>query len=465
MDGPSNAAQSVPTADTAEVERLRTEVVALRGRLDTRQRRRKVVHRLRAILAAVLVALAGFGVVLSVIGIWGARTVFDTDRWVATVGQLPQDPQVNAAVATYLTTELQNTINLQQRVADALPPEAAFLAAPVGGAVRSYLQQTIQRLLATPQFQALWEDANRRAQPQLVAILEDRSEVVRTQGDAVTLNLLPIVNNVLADVNRVLPNVFGKKITLPTVSSGEIPSNLRAKIQTELGVTLPANFANIEISDRGTLAQVQDAIVVAKRTVVLTILGTLIALALAFGISVKRRRTVLQFGLWLALATVVLAYVLRLESNRLLENVPQGVYRDGASAALHTIVVTLRERGDQLFWLGVIIAVLAYLVGPGRLPVALRQYTVRGARWVVTSTRSVATGPQLRIWAYRYLDPLRIAGVVIAAIVALAFSSWTALLVILIVLAGFEVLVTMLARSGEEGEEPDKAVVTVEHPA
>ena len=466
MNDPSNATPpvpaSAPASDPVEVQRLRTEVATLRGKLDTRERRRMLVHRSRAILAAVLVALAGFGVVFSVIGIWGARTVFDTDRWVATVAPLPKDPQVNAAVATYLTNELHDSLNLQQRVANALPSQAAFLAAPVGDQVRGYLQETIQRLLATPQFQALWADANRRAQPKLVAILENRSDVIRTQGDVVTLNLLPIVNNVLRDVDQQLPDVFGKKITLPTVTSGEIPPNLRDKIQTQLGVTLPANFANIQIADSGTLAQVQDAVVIAKRTVVLTILGTLIVLVLAFVASVNRRRTALQFGLWLSLATVVLAYVLRLESNRLLGKVPAGTYRDGASAALHTIVTTLRERGDQLFWLGLIIAALAYLAGPGRLPVALRRYVVRGARWVATTTRSVTTGPQLRIWAHRYFDALRIAGVVIAAIVALAFSSWTALLVILVVLIGYEVLVTMLARSGEE---LDKPAVTVEHPA
>jgi hypothetical protein len=44
---------------------------------------------------------------------------------------------------------------------------------------------------------------------------------------------------------------------------------------------------------------------------------------------------------------------------------------------------------------------------------------------------------------------LRIAGVVVAVLVALAFSSWTALLVIVVLLIGYEVLVTLLARWGE----------------
>ncbi|MGH3797774.1 MAG: hypothetical protein ACRDSP_23120 [Pseudonocardiaceae bacterium] len=458
---PSTAVGSAvaPRPDDAEVERLRTEVADLRGRLDTRQRHRMLVHRFRAITAAILVALAGFGVVLSVIGIWGTRTVYNTDRWVATVGPLPQDPQVNAAVAAYLTSELQRTLNLQQRVANALPRDAAFLAAPVAGQVRNYLQTTIANLLHTPQFQSLWVEANRRAQPRLVAILENRSQVVSANGDTVTLNLLPIVNNVLADVDRALPDVFGKQITLPTITSGQIPPNLRERIQTQLGVTLPPDFADIKLYNRGALAQVQDAVVLAKRTVVLTVLGTLVVLGLAIGASVHRRRTVLQFGLWLALATVVLTYALRVVNRQLLQNVSEGTYRNGASAALYTIFAGLRERGVELFWLGVVIAVLAYLVGPGRLPTALRDSVVRGTRWVGGTTRSVATGPQLPIWAHRYLDPVRIGGVVIAAIVAVLFSSWTALFVIAVVLIGFEVLVTLLARRGEAlgtGEPPQQ---------
>lgn len=440
---------AAPSAEATEVERLRAELAALRGRLDTRERRRTGWQRARSIIAAVLVAIAAFGVVGSVIGIWSARTVHNTDRWVATVSPLPKDPAVNAAVAAYLTNQLQSQLNLQARVASSLPSQAAFLAAPVGDAVRNYVQQTIQKLLGTPQFQALWDDANRRAQPQLVAILENRSDVVKATGNTVTLNLLPIVNNALSAVDQSLPTVFGHKITLPTLTSGEVPPDLRQRIQTQLGVTLPANFAQITFQGKGTLAEVQNTVKIAERTVVLTVIGTLVFLVLAFVVSINRRRTALQFGLWLALATVVMSYALRLVSTQLLNNVPAGTYRDGAQAAVRTIFTGLRDRGDQLFWLGIVIAVVAYLAGPGRYAVAIRSYTVRGARWVATTAHDLATGPELRIWARRHLDPLRIAGVVVAVLVALAFSSWTALLVIVILLIGYEVLVTLLARWGE----------------
>lgn len=78
-------AQVSEPPETDELERLRAEVAELRGRLEDRTRRHRRAHLARRIIAAVLVAVAGFGVVCSAIGLWGARTTLDTERWVATV--------------------------------------------------------------------------------------------------------------------------------------------------------------------------------------------------------------------------------------------------------------------------------------------------------------------------------------------------------------------------------------------
>src|SRR5512144_1930531 len=53
-----------------------------------------------------------------------------------------------------------------------------------------------------------------------------------------------------------------------------------------------------------------------------------------------------------------------------------------------------------------------------------------------------------RTWIRANLDPLRIGGVIVAAIVALLLSSWASLLVVLILLAPYEILVTFLAQGG-----------------
>ncbi|MFI0448924.1 hypothetical protein [Actinomadura sp. 6N118] len=463
-DGPG--LRESTAGDTAEMERelerLRAETAELRARLAKAEAKagaeakaeapvraaRPALLLVRQAIAAVLITLAAFGVVASVIGIWGARTTLDTDRWVATVAPLPRNPEVNAAVATYLTDEIFKRLNAQQRVAEALPPKAAFLAAPTTDAVRNYLRGRIQNFMATEQFQTLWNNASRTAHNAILAVLEGRSEVVSAGNDTVTLNLLPIVNNALVRIESELPTLFGRQLDLPALSSGEIPPGLRARIEKALGVSLPADFAQITLYDRDELGQLQQAVLVFKRSVVLLVTGTLVLFALALAISPRRRRTLLQFGVALAVFVTVMSAVLRAVRDQLLAQVPEGVYQQGASVAMHEVFTTLRVRGDQLLWIGVAIAVLAYLVGPGRLPVVLRRYTVSGAREAARAARRVGTSDELRRWAAHNLDPLRIGGVVAAVLVALLFSSWTAFLVIVLLLAGYEVLVTLLARWG-----------------
>lgn len=415
--------------------------------------RRTTRHRLRRIAAAVLVAVAGFLAAVSVVGLWSARTALNTERWVATVERLPEHPEFTAAVATYLSTEVFDAVDVQRRVAEVLPDRASVLAGPLSDAVRDYLRDTVERFLATDRFRELWEGVNRFAHPRIVAILEGRSETVSVEGSTVTLNLLPIVNDLLLAVERALPTMFDRRLDLPTLSSGEIPPNLHARIEAALGVSLPSDFGQITVYDRSRLGQLQEAVVLFKRSVALTVAAAALALALALWISPNRRRTILQLGLWLAIATVVLSRLLRAVRDDLLGRVPDGVYREGLAVALDEIFTTLRERGDQLLWLGGAIAVLAYLVGPGRLPVALRRWVVRWTTAAVAATRSGVTSGRLRAFAARHLDALLVGGVVGAAIIALVLSSWASLLAVAVLLVAYAVLVTLLARR-EEFSEP-----------
>lgn len=71
------------------------------------------------------------------------------------------------------------------------------------------------------------------------------------------------------------------------------------------------------------------------------------------------------------------------------------------------------------------------------------QAVARGGRWLVAETGA-------RPWIRAHLDPLRISGVIVAAIAALLLSSWASLLIVLILLAGYETAVTLLARSGPD---------------
>ncbi|MGY0022172.1 hypothetical protein [Streptomyces sp. cg35] len=447
-----DGAPAPDSPDESELVRLRAEVERLRDRAGAERRRQTRILSVRRAVAAVLIALVAVLSVTSVIGLWGSRTTLDTDRWVAAVGPLPEDPDVNAAVSTYLTNEIFVELDVRQRLSEALPPRASFLAAPVTGAVHDYLQKSISKLIATDRFEDLWRATNRFAHAQIVAVLEKKNENVRVSGDTVTLNLLPMVNNLLGSIEDQLPTLFGKKLDLPPLSSGEVPPGLHQRIEKALGVSLPADFAQIRLYNRHELGQLQEMVLLFKRAVVGLLIAVPVLLALALWASPNRRRTLLQLGLWLVVTVTVLSSVLRAVRDQLIGQVQPGVYRDGVAAALHTVFTTLRDRGDQLLWLGIVIALVAYLAGPGRLPVALRQHTAQGARatgrFLARAGERAAGRSPVRTWLVRHADVLRVAGVVVAVLVALALSSWTGLLVVALVLAAYEIALTLLARAG-----------------
>jgi hypothetical protein len=440
--------QAGATGDTQqEVQRLREELATANSQLDTRQRRHHRVTVFRQIVSAILVLIAALGVTLSVIGVWAGRTTLNTDRWVATVTPLDKDPAVRAAVSTYMTDQVFKTLNVDQRVKEALPPRASFLASPLSGQVHGFVQSSVNKVLASEQFAQLWPEINRVAHTQVMAVLNNDSKVVRSSGDTVTLNLLPVVNQVLVQLEQQVPTIFGKTVTLPTLTNGQIPAGLQTKVEDALGVKLPANFAAIPIYQGNQLSVVQQTLVQVKQYVTLLVVGSLLALILALWISPRRRRSTLQFGLWLVISVTTLTIVIRNIRTQLIEQVPGGVYRSGVDAAVQIVFVTLRERGTQLLWLGIVIAVVAYLFGPGRGAVLLRRWAVQAWQFLAARGRrygsvAVAEGPG---FARANLDALRIGGVVAAGVLLLFFTSWAGLFWIAVFLGLYELGVALVA--------------------
>jgi hypothetical protein len=444
---PPAAGTGEPATDAEEIARLRAEISALKWQLDRRVPRRRTG--VRRVFAALLIMVAALSVTASLVTGWVGLTALNTDRWVATVAPLTRDPRVTAAIAEYTTNQVFEGLDIERRLTEALPGRADLLVGPITGQVRDYVRKTVDRVLRSERFQEVWVAANRLAHEQVVAILLSRSEVVTVHGNEVRIDLLPVVNQVLRALEAELPTLFGRRLNLPDISSGEIPQNLRATIEKSLGVTLPPNFAQFTIYRGDQLSELQAGVVMFRRGVFGLLAVSLGTLALALWISPSRRRTLLQLGLWLVIWLVVVTATIRAIKAQVLAQVPQGTYRTGADAAITTIFSGLRDRG-LLLWLGVALAAVMYLCGPGRIPIWLRRQTARAGRYVATglgkaSHRVVADGPA---WTHDHLDVLRVAGLVVAVVIALLLSSWTGLLVVAGVLAAYELLVTLVARAG-----------------
>jgi hypothetical protein len=155
----------------------------------SRGRRRTV--RALIILGAVLAFL-------SVFAIWVERQALNTDDWVATSGKLLQNKTIRAALSEYLVDQLYENVDVRKELEEILPGEAKDLAGPAAGGLRQVAGDGAEKVLETSTAQELWEDANRAAHEQLLAVLENKKEAVSTSQGNVTLNLGSLLTN-LAD--------------------------------------------------------------------------------------------------------------------------------------------------------------------------------------------------------------------------------------------------------------------------
>ena len=388
-------------------------------------------RRLRRGLVTVLIVLTSISVVVTTVAWWAHSVVFDTEHYVATVGPLIRDPQVVDAVSVKLTDAVMDGLQVQDRIearlqavpTDRLPISPELLAVPVTNGIRNLLLQRFQTFLQRPAVQDLWVRANRFAHDQVISLLRGESENATIEGNTVYLDLLPIVNDLLVEVEDLLSDVFNRTIDIPE-ATGERAEELIPVLEERFGVDLPDDFGRIPVFESDQLAAAQRAVDIADRLVIVLLVLTIVLMVVTVALSVRRLRTVMWLGVGSALGLIVarritfrvqedIVEVARGETNR-------GAVRDVAGSFLSD----LRSFTVWLLVLGIVVAIAAYLAG--RPPWFQRLLDRRsGEGWRIS-----ATGPTTR-WMGVHADALKILVAIVGIVLLLTIDvSWVWLFVI-----------------------------------
>ncbi|MGV1047484.1 MAG: SHOCT domain-containing protein [Solirubrobacterales bacterium] len=147
-----------------------------------------------------LIVLGSIFAFLSVFSIWIERQALNTDDWVNTSGRLLQNSTIRTAVGDYLVDQLYENVDIEEELKDILPGDTKELAGPAAGGLRQVAGQGAEKVLETSTAQSLWEDANRTAHEQLLAVLEDKKEAVSTSEGNVSLNLGSLITNLAGQI-------------------------------------------------------------------------------------------------------------------------------------------------------------------------------------------------------------------------------------------------------------------------
>ena len=431
----------------AEIDRLKEEVERLEAKPEKRRRTRKI-------LTVVFVVIAVLAASAATPGLWARRTVYDTDRWVAVVGPLASDPAVQQALATQLTTSVFTALDVQSRVQTALSdaaPKLVFIAGPITNGVEGFVQDQVQKIIASSQFQQFWTDTITRLHPQVIAVLNGSSEILQVQGDQVVFNYLPLVNQALGQMSQTLSGIIGRQITLPTITADTVPSQAIAALDNALGVTLPDNFGSVVLFQADSLQTIQTAASTFDKALILALVLFIVSVVLALVLSTNRRRTLLQLVTALIVVVVLERRFAIAEANHVIGLMKPENQAAGA-AIVNAFLSSLLLATKRILWVLFAVLIVALLSGPYPWAVRLRAWVVDVSRAGIGAVRGADLGPA-SVWIGAHRDPLMFAGAVVAAAILL-FTNLTLgwLLVLLLLIGAFELVVYRLAAATRPGE-------------
>jgi hypothetical protein len=447
-----------PEEIQAELDRVRVERDQLEARVETLEAPRR--HRLRRVFAPILVALAVIVFTVTVPAAWGARTVLNTDRYVATVAPLAEDPAVQQAIATRLTDEVFTALNVQEVISNtlaAIGERATILAGPLTNALHGFVQDQVLKIVQSGAFQTFWVEANRFVHTQVLAVLRGEGDTVSVVEGKVTLNLLPLVNLALGSIERVSSDLVGGQVTLPTIQPGDVPSEAIARLEQALGIDLPSNYGQIVVYDSNDLEALQKALYWSERLVILLLLLIPILAAAALVVSMRRRRTLIQLAAGGAIGLVIIRRLAIIARDNLFESVDTQRH-----PAVRVLADTLM---DRLFWLtGILLAIvllallIAVVTGPYPWAVKLRGWVGDLGRGVAAGLRGEHIDEAGRLgWLRQHRDGLMLGGGVVALLCLFLFDlSFLGFAILTIVLVLYELAIYGIGRD-HEPEEPGEA--------
>lgn len=393
-------------ADRDELQRLREENAALHEQLTGGKRLEQPPGRWRWPVAVALLVIGSVSLIGSTVAVWSGRTIIDSDRYVETVTPLIDSPAIQSSIAERATNGIFESVDIEARAREALPPQAEFLAPSLATNLQTYARTAAEDLLATPQARELWVNANRRSHERIMPALlgEANSPFVDVTAGTVSLDLSEIVA-------QVKTRLASRGITIVE----QIPDD--------------ALGGSMTVLQSQALADVQAGLRFLQGAMIWLPALTLVALVGAIAVSPDRRRALLWLGIGTIVAMLVLAVgVTLLRQYYVSSNERLVLDAAAASVLFDTLFRFLRNAIRVVAAIGLLVTVAAALAGPSRLAVEVRRTTTDGAG-SVSRLAGLDLG-RFSLWVDRHRRSLDVFGVIAIGIVLLAVNTPTPSLVL-----------------------------------
>jgi hypothetical protein len=345
---------------------------------DGRDAAARVTRRRRRVLAGIALILACLTILVTTVAVWAHQVAFNTDRFTSLVANVVDEPAVIDPLSAKVSAQVVAGLDVQARVAARLPDAMQPLAVPITQAVQDAITTRLQTALANPRIQQALVRTVSVAHQQVMNLLRDQGDAVQVVNGYVVVDVWPIVDAALAELQGM--GLIPADIQLPDLSEADIGARLGPRLESALGVTLPADFGTIQLMPADRLLTARTIVRAFDLIVILLIVLSVVLVALALWLSTNRRRMVI----YLALGVIIAFLLARLAINAVTSAVIGGIADEGLAGAVRTVVDTtvdnLRQITAIILVATGIVALAAYLWGRPRwlMSAAARAGTVAG---------------------------------------------------------------------------------------
>jgi hypothetical protein len=327
------------------------------------------LSRKRRILIWTLVVLASIIALVAIMTTWVKRQMLDNTAWNKATTQVIQDPQVQAAIATYTVNTLYDNINVGQALSERLPSQLKQLGPPLAGALEAPATNAVTRLLQRPRVQGLFINASTLAHEKLVNVLENKTgHGISTGNGEVTLDISTFVKEI------------GTELGLPQGALAR----------------LPAGAGNVTLMKSDQLSAAQTGV----RAIRNLSAYLLIAVFALYGLAIflargARRATLRNSGIGLALVGLLVLVLRHLLGNYVISALASPNYQPASHRLWLIGTSILGQIGAAALLYGLIAAAGAIFAGPSD-----------GATWLRRKLAPVLNERQGIVWgavAFIYL--------------------------------------------------------------
>src|SRR5271165_2089068 len=227
-DSELHAADSeLSQGERAELERLRAETAELHHQTEASPRHRRHFS-WRALVAVILIVLGCVLAPEAVIGVWAGNLVSNTDRYVATVQPLIDDPAIQNVLTDKITNQITSRLDVTglinqastQLNAKGLTRISSLLTTfgpQIASSVNGFIHSTVHSIITSHAMEVAWVQVNTIAHQSLVNVLSGQNGgTVSAKNGQVVLNLGPLI---AVAKQQLLARGFSLANSIPTINA------------------------------------------------------------------------------------------------------------------------------------------------------------------------------------------------------------------------------------------------------